>query len=204
MNILITESHKKNLLNESLMSDLSKIISELSLIGKKSLKESKKIFKLDVKFLLTWSSNIAGFIGPMNDFILGKYPNIEEENVFMISLGVASILFYNNIEEGKKIFEKIQEKGLVDVFETALMKGTELKESLMKFLYSIGISISNVTSIISFTFLIPILGILYSMMENSSVSSEQIFEIGERIVAAGITSFSSSVISNIVKKIFSK
>jgi hypothetical protein len=204
MNILITEEHQKILLNESLMDDLNKVISELSLIGKKSFIETKKIFKFDIKFLLTWSSSIAGFIGPLNDFISGNYPNLNDENIFMISLGVSSILFYNNLEEINKIFEKINENGLTNEFNTALKKGSELKESLIKFLYSIGISVSNLTNIISFTFLIPILGIVYSMVQTSSFSSEQIFEIGERIAAAGITSFSSSIISNIIKKSFNK
>jgi hypothetical protein len=204
MKVIITEESNQRLITESILNDLGKIINELVNIGKKSAKESDRLFKLDVKFLLTWSSTIAGFIGPLNSFIKGENPELSESDVYMISLGVTSLLFYNNVDSIKNIYEKIKEKKLSKVFESALKKGNELQAALFKFLESIGLTVSNALNIASFTFLIPILGILITMIETSNVTLEQLLEVGERLVAARVTSLSSSLMNNLIKKLFEK
>jgi hypothetical protein len=74
----------------------------------------------------------------------------------------------------------------------------------MRFLESIGLTVGNLFAIASFTFLIPIIGMLNSYATSGEITSETIQEISERIVMAGVTALSATTIRNFLKKFFAK
>ena len=162
------------------------------------------MMKFDLKFLMTWSGTIGGFIGPLNQYIKDQNVEISQANINLIVLGVCAILFYNNEKLISEIVTKIKEKGLIETFELALEKGKELKSALVGFLESIGLTIGSLFAIASFTFLIPILGILNGYAQGGEITSESIQEISERIAMSGVTALSATTIRNFLKKFFKK
>jgi hypothetical protein len=204
MEITISEDIQRKLITESLMSDLSKVLSSLAQIGKENVKDTQKMMKFDLKFLLTWSGTIGGFMGPLNQYIKDQNVEITQANINLIVLGVCSILFYNNEKLISEIVAKIKEKGLMPTFELALEKGKELKSALIIFLESIGLTVGNLFAIASFTFLIPILGILNGYATGGEITPESIQEISERIAMSGVTALSATTIRNFLKKFFKK
>ena len=204
MEITISEEVQKKLITESLMGDLSKVLSNLSSIGKENIKDTQKMMKFDLKFLLTWSGTIGGFIGPLNQYIKDQNVEITDANLNLIVLGVCSLLFYNNEKLTSELISKIKEKGLIETFELALEKGKELKSALVGFLESIGLTIGSLFAIASFTFLIPILGILNGYAQGGEITSESIQEIAERIAMSGVTALSATTIRNFLKKFFKR
>ena len=131
MEIAISEDVQRKLITESLMGDLSKVLSNLASIGKENIKDTQKMMKFDLKFLLTWSGTIGGFMGPLNQYIKDQNVEITEANINLIVLGVCSLLFYNNEKLISELISKIKEKGLIETFELALEKGKELKGALV-------------------------------------------------------------------------
>ena len=204
MEITISEEVQRKLITESLMGDLSKVLSNLTSIGKENIKDTQKMMKFDLKFLLTWSGTIGGFMGPLNQYIKDQNVEITDANLNLIVLGVCSLLFYNNEKLTSELISKIKEKGLIETFELALEKGKELKSALVGFLESIGLTIGNLFAIASFTFLIPILGILNGYAQGGEITSESIQEIAERIAMSGVTALSATTIRNFLKKFFAK
>lgn len=204
MEITISEDVQRKLITESLMGDLSKVLSNLSSIGKENLKDTQKMMKFDLKFLLTWSGTIGGFMGPLNQYIKDQNVELTEANINLIVLGVCSLLFYNNEKLISELISKIKEKGLIETFELALEKGKELKGALVSFLESIGLTVGSLFAIASFTFLIPILGILNGYAQGGEITSEGIQEIAERIAMSGVTALSATTIRNFLKKFFKK
>jgi hypothetical protein len=204
MEITISEDVRRKLITESLMGDLSKVLSNLSSIGKENLKDTQKMMKFDLKFLLTWSGTIGGFMGPLNQYIKDQNVELTEANINLIVLGVCSLLFYNNEKLISELISKIKEEGLIETFEMSLEKGKELKGALVSFLESIGITVGSLFAIASFTFLIPILGILNGYVQGGEITSEGIQEIAERIAMAGVTALSATTIRNFLKKFFKK
>ena len=186
------------------MGDLSRILSNLSQIGKEILKETQKMMKFDLKFLLTWSATIGGFMGPLNQYIKDQNIELTQANINLIVVGVCATLFYNNEKLVAEFISKIKEKGLIPVFELVLEKGNELKKALMRFLESIGLTVGNLFAIASFTFLIPIIGILNTYATSGEITPESIQEISERIAMAGVTALSATTIRNFLKKFFAK
>jgi hypothetical protein len=204
MEITISEDIQRKLITESLMGDLSRILSNLSQIGKEILRETQKMMKFDLKFLLTWSATIGGFMGPLNQYIKDQNIELTQANINLIVVGVCATLFYNNEKLVAEFISKIKEKGLIPVFELVLEKGNELKKALMRFLESIGLTVGNLFAIASFTFLIPIIGILNTYATSGEITPGSIQEISERIAMAGVTSLSATTIRNFLKKFFFK
>jgi hypothetical protein len=204
MEITISEDIQRKLITESLMGDLSKVLSNIAQIGKENLKDTQKMMKFDLKFLLTWSATIGGFMGPLSQYIKDQNVEITEANINLIVVGVCAILFYNNEKLVAEIITKIKEKGLISVFESALVKGEELKNALIGFLESVGLTIGSLFAIASFTFLIPIIGILNTYAVSGEITAESIQEISERIAMAGVTALSATTIRNFLKKFFAK
>lgn len=204
MEITISEDIQRKLITESLMGDLSKVLSNLAQIGKEILKETQKMMKFDLKFLLTWSATIGGFMGPLNQYIKDQNIELTQANINLIVVGVCATLFYNNEKLIAEFISKIKEKGLIPVFELVLEKGNKLKKALMRFLESIGLTVGNLFAIASFTFLIPIIGMLNSYATTGEITSETIQEIAERIAMAGVTALSATTIRNFLKKFFAK
>ena len=186
------------------MGDLSKALSNIAQIGKENLKDTQRMMKFDLKFLLTWSATIGGFMGPLTQYIKDQNVELTEANINLIVVGVCATLFYNNEKLVAELVSKIKEEGLLPVFESALQKGDELKSALMRFLESIGLTVGNLFAIASFTFLIPIIGILNTYATSGEITPESIQEISERIAMAGVTALSATTIRNFLKKFFAK
>ena len=204
MKITISEDIQRKLITESLMGDLSKVLSNIAQIGKENLKDTQRMMKFDLKFLLTWSATIGGFMGPLTQYIKDQNVELTESNINLIVVGVCATLFYNNEKLVAELVSKIKEEGLLPVFESALEKGAELRSALMRFLESIGLTVGNLFAIASFTFLIPIIGILNTYATSGEITPESIQEISERIAMAGVTALSATTIRNFLKKFFAK
>lgn len=201
MKFIIAESQRKEILKESILSDLEDTLSGLKDFGLKTLNDAKKMLNFDIRFLLTWSATIGGFMGPLTDFILSQNPDLSREEVSTIGIGVCAFLFYNNKELGEKIYNTIKEKGLSDVFKSAMSKGNELKKALKMFLKSIGVTVQNMTHVAAFTFLIPVVGHMTTLISGGQLTDGDIDDIVKRVVAAGVTYVSASFLKNLFSKI---
>lgn len=204
MKFVIGESQRKELLKESVLSDLENTLSGLKDFGIKTLRDTAKMLGFDVKFLLTWSATIGGFMGPLTDFVMGENPDISREEVSTIVIGACAFLFYNNKELGEKIYSVIKEKGLSEIFKKTLDKGDELKKALKLFLKSIGVTVQNMTHVAAFTFLVPVVGHLTTLMSSGVLTDSDLDDAAKRVVAAGATYFSASFIKNLFEKISNK
>jgi len=204
MKFIISESHRKKLLTESILSDIESTLSSLKELGRKTLEDTKKMVNFDLKFLLTWSTTIGGFMGPLTNFILSENPDLSREEVSTIAIGVSAFLFYNNIELAKKIYTSVFEKGLGGIFEKTMDKGIQLRDALMSFLSSIGLTIQNVSHVAAFTFLIPVVGYIIALINGGELTGDNVEDIVKRITAAGVTYLSINLIKNVVGKLIDR
>jgi hypothetical protein len=204
MKFIISESHRKKLITESILSDIESTLSNLKELGKKTLEDTKNMVNFDLKFLLTWSTTIGGFMGPLTNFILSENPDLSREEVSTIAIGVSAFLFYNNIELARKIYNSVVEKGLGGIFEKTMDKGIQLRDALMSFLSSIGLTIQNVSHVAAFTFLIPVVGYIIALINGGELTGDNVEDIVKRITAAGVTYLSINLIKNVVGKLIDR
>ena len=87
----------------------------------------------------------------------------------------------DNSEAISRIKKKIKTMGLTDYYKDALRKSDELKNSFLNFIESLGVSIQKTSNIMGFTFLIPLVPMLYHGIQDGTITTENIYEIVERI-----------------------
>lgn len=197
MDLILTESQFFKLLKEQQESEILSVFVKSKNFTKKLIRDVKNQYGLDFKFLTTWGSVIGGFVGPISNYLEGKYTNLSESDISLISFGIMLTFFFNNSEKLKNTLQIIKEKKLVHFFDIALMKSYDLKESFLNFLDSLNITFSNVSNMIAYTFLVPLVPLISQLPD---LSEDQMSLIANGVSHYAGILFSTKLVSEIVKK----
>jgi len=199
MNILLTEEQYKKILGEQVSNDVKSEIEKSEKLTKQIVQDSKRKFKIDSSFLLTWGAVLGGFMSPVTQFINGKYPELTQTDISLISLGVIMTYFFNNIEKLRPVLDLIQKKGLVNEFDSALNKAGQLKDAFLEFMRSLGVLTSSVSNMLAYSFLIPLLPTLLSISQ-SGVTEMKLQLLVKSILGYVTLITSSTALEKIVGK----
>jgi len=203
MSILITESQERMILNESIGRELGNILRRNSDIGKLITTQIKEITGNDKMGLLTFGASIGGLMGPVGDFLEGKYPSMNDAEISLLLTGAIATFFYSNPKLLNKIIEKIKNKDLESEFEVTLSKTKELKDTFYDFMESLNITLFKVSNILGFTFLIPLLPYIHQMSEGK-LSMTDIEKIVTILLSYGIITITSSTLKEIIAKLIKR
>jgi hypothetical protein len=188
MKIIITESQKRMILLENIGEDLGSIIKQNAERVKKLVSEVQNQIGMNLQFLLTWGAGIGGFMGPVEDFVRGRFPELTDLQVFLIILGVISTHLIENKELNNKILDKIKEDGILKQFKISSKKTNELKSVFSDFVQSLGVTFHRITNMLSYTFIIPIIPMIYQMVTDGLVTNSDLKSLVTRVIAfTGLT-----------------
>lgn len=179
MKIIISESQHKRILMENINSELEKRFQNMKKFTKNVISEAKKQINLDLSFLLTWGSTLGGLMGPVSDYIEGKYPELSNTDISLLCTGAILTYFTNNKEGLTKVLDKIKEKSLIQEFDYMLEKTGELKNVFISFIESFAIPVNKLSNMLAYAFLIPILPELYEMAQG--FGEHDVMELFKRI-----------------------
>jgi hypothetical protein len=203
MNILITESQEKMILNESIGNELGNIIKKNSEIGKLITSQIKEITGNDKIGILTFGASIGGMMGPVGNFLEGKYPSMNDVEISLLLTGVIATFFYNSPKLIKKITDKINEQGLEQEFEEAKSKTEELRETFYDFMESLNITLFKVSNILGFAFLIPLLPYIHEL-SSGNLNMLDINRIVKMLASYGVITLSSATLKEIMVKLIKR
>lgn len=204
MKVYITDLQRKKLIIESISNDIEDVSNESKKLGDSILDEVKKQTNLDLGILLSWSASIGGFMSPLNDIIQGKFPEFSDSDRFLILSGLLFSVLYQNKKYFNEIKDRLVQNGLYQFFLDLLPKAERIKDNFLSFLNSVGIYIDNIAKIIGFTFVIPILPIIYSLVSQSDNFSLSVDEIVKRILMYLTTVTTGVTIKKFITKVVSK
>ena len=204
MDILINESQKRFLIVEGFSDNLAKDTKKLFDMTKKVLSDSSKQLKMNLEFLLTWGASIGGFMGPLNQFLEGKYPELSTTDSALILTGVISLLYYDNKSTIKEILEKIKEKGLSKEFMESLAKGRELKQVFLDFVSSLNLTTHKISNIMSYTFIVPLLPMIYDMTQSGTLTFDDGEKIAQRLLGFGFLTVGGNALKEFIENIIKK
>jgi len=200
MKIIITEQQKRIIITESTGEELGNLIKQNTERVKEIINEAQNQIGMNLQFLLTWGAGIGGFMGPVEDFVRGKYPEIDERELVLILIGVIATYFVDNKKIATKIYTKIYEDGLSGIFDRILKKTDTLRNTFIEFIDSLGLTFHKITNMLSYTFIIPILPMIYQMVEDGSTENVDFKQLAIRII-----SFTGLTLSGIIfKELLSK
>jgi hypothetical protein len=188
MRIVITESQKRRILLESTGEELGNVIKQNANRIKKIVDEAQGQIGMNLQFLLTWGAGIGGFVGPIEDFVKGRFPELNEMQITLILIGVIATYFFENKKFVSTIYNKIQEEGLSKVFEKVLKKSDELRSTFLDFIESLGIVFHKITNMMSYTFIIPLIPMIYQMTADGLTDGVDLKQLTTRIIGfTGLT-----------------
>jgi hypothetical protein len=199
--ILINESQKQRLLLETSGNEMDNVIKKNYQLVKKILSTSSKQLNTDLKFLITWGASIGGMVGPINDFVQGKYPELNDVQLSLLLTGVIATYYFDNKTLMDKLYKKLTEEGIFTQFLTVIKKCDELRDSFLTFIDSLGITLHKVTNMMSYTFIIPLLPLVYNMSMSGSVTEKEISEIVIRLSSFGLVAVSGVIMKELISKI---
>lgn len=198
--ILINETQKRNLLIESSSDEFIGIIKKNYELVKKILNISSKQLKTDLQFLITWGASIGGMVGPINDFVRGQFPELNDIQISLILTGVISTYYMDNKSLLEKIYNKLTEEGVFKIFLKVIKKSDQLRDSFLDFINSLGITFHKFTNMMSYTFIIPVIPMIYSLSMGNVNTEEDIQQIIIRITSFGLITISGVLIKELVIK----
>ncbi len=202
--IIITESQKKRILKEGGGGgNFSEIIKKNYDLVKDIISKSSSQIGLNLEFLITWGASIGGFVGPLNDFIASREPEFSDLEVSLILTGIISTYYIDNKTLVNKVLTHLKEKGLYESYKKYLRKSRELKKVFSEFIESLGVTLHKVTNILSYTFILPLLPMLYDMAKNDATSSS-IKELITRLMGFGVLTVSGIIVKELVTKIIKR
>ena len=201
MNVVITEEQSKVILVEGMSDILSTIYEKSTDFSANLYKRISKSLKFNLKILLTFGASVGGLMQPLMELLDNKFPTLTEDQKLLILVGVISIVFNEGKSMLKEVLPKIKEEGLEDEFKYSLVKTKRLLTVFKGFLGTLGNSAAFMTDVMSYIYLIPILGYLTIVLQGNSLSPEQIEGLVKTIAATGILHVSTAAIEEIVKRI---
>jgi hypothetical protein len=199
--ILITEEQKNKILLKESSGQIINVIKKNYDRVKSIIEESSEQIGMNLQFLITWGASIGGFVGPVEDFVRGKFPELNDVQISLILTGVIASYYIDNKKMIYDIFTKIKENGLSSVLKKVLSKTDTFLSVFLDFIASLGLTLHKITNMLSYTFIIPLLGTLLNMTKNMSVDSRDIDEIVLRLTSFGLLTVSGIVIKQLINRI---
>lgn len=205
--IIITEQQRRVILQEMAKNEIDKTIGENDKLLKRIAKEASEQINFDLKILGTFSLSIGGLMGPVEQFLSGEFPEFSPMERSLILAGIAIQYVLDNKKPLSLLLSKIKEKGLYDAYKVALEKTELLKDSFLSFVESLGVSVKKTTNIIGYTFLIPLVPLIYQISTSGDFNENQIYEVIKRLsgfVALNVGGISLKELLNLIVKRFRK
>jgi hypothetical protein len=204
MEFLITETQLKTLLSEEEKSRLGSSMKYLNEMVKQIVNRSSKAYGINLRILLTFGASVGGFVLPLDEFIRTQNFNMTEDQRMLVLASIAFTLFFETRTASKKIISLIKKEGLEEIFRNGLRKGKELKSAFVNFISSVNQGAANVLDSISYSFLIPIITDIISVLDETQDVESAAILITQRLIASGVVLVSAQALTEMVKNILKR
>ena len=120
----------------------------------------------------------------------GTYPNLTDQDITLITFGITLTFFSNNKEKLNKVLQLIKEKGIITFFDRAILKAYDLKDAFIGFLDSLNLTMSKVSNMLAYCFLIPLVPLLKDLSD-LNLSKEQV-----DLIVTGVSHYTTIVLGS--------
>lgn len=197
MKYLIKESQKQIILEE--INNRVKQVQEDGLeFTKKIVDDTKKSTSVNLKMMLTWGASIGGFMSPVMQWLNGQNPELTDKDASLIAVGIVSVIFFQEKSFVKSLIEKIKEENLEEPFKKGVLKANHLKKALVGFLKSLNIISFNLSNMLSYAFLVPIIPMIYDAIAEGVWETKDSEMLVKSLVSFGLITISG----NFLKRLF--
>jgi len=204
MEFLITESQLRTLLTEEERSMFGNYMKRLNTFTKQIVNRTFKSYGINLRMLLTWGTSVGGLVLPLDRFLRNQNFDLTEDQRMLVLAGLAFSLFFESKRPAGKLFSAIKEEGLEEIFKVGLRKGSQLKDAFLNFMGSLGTGSASFIDTIAYSFMIPIITDIQSVLMDTQDIDEAAILIAERLIASGVVLMSSQALTETVKKVLER
>lgn len=204
MEFLITESQLRVLLQEEEKSQLGLYVKNMYAFTKQMINKVFKSYGINLRMLLTWGTSVGGLVLPLDQYLRTQHLGLNEDQRMLVLVGIIFALFFETKRPLMKIMSLIEENGLEDIFQDGLRKGTELRDAFTNFLSSANTGVGTFLEAIAYSFLIPIITDVQSVLGQTEDIETAAILIVERLLAAGVILIGRQALIDVVKNVLKK
>ena len=204
MEFLITESQLRVLLQEEEKSQLGLYVKNMYAFTKQMLNKVFKSYGINLRMLLTWGTSVGGLVLPLDQYLRTQHLGLNEDQRMLVLVGIIFALFFETKRPFIKIMSLIKENGLEDIFQDGLRKGTQLRDAFTNFLSSANTGVGTFLEAIAYSFLIPIITDVQSVLGQTEDIETAAILIAERLLAAGVILIGRQTLIDVVKNVLKK
>jgi hypothetical protein len=201
MKIIITESQSKILITENILKQVNGVFKYGLENVKEIINSASEQIGMNLKFMMTWGAGIAGFMGPINDYVKGNYPELNDVELSLILTSVIATYYTENRKVLSKLYKKIQDEGLDSIFRNVIKKSDELFDTFGKFIGSLSMPSHTMTNMMSYTFIIPILPMIYESIRSGMIENINLDELTTMLAGFGGLTIGSILIKKLLSEI---
>jgi len=201
MDILITESQYRIILTEDTNSELKQIAKSTIDYAKNLKKRVMRYFGLSFRFLITWGSAIGGLGRPLEAYLRGEHPDLTENDITKIMVAALAMIYYNNKEQVKDVYDELKEQGLLPVLKKVVAKGKLLMRVFKEFMKNLASMGHQFADIMAYTYLIPLVGYLDYVYRDENLGSQEMSDIITRLLTSGAFIVGGNMLKDILLKI---
>jgi hypothetical protein len=202
MQVLVNETQVKRILNENLVNNITKKLDNLVSFTNATVKDLLNSYKFHIRFILTYGAGIGAILEPTIKYLNSQHPVLTDTQLKMIAISAIMIVFYEN-RDFKKLEKRISDDSLENELSSAVSYVSKLKEKVKSILDVVGLSIYRVSDILSYTFLLPLLGELMKVI-NMDIQDIDYDFISKSILNATGIIITGSVIKRLVEMFLRK
>lgn len=204
MEFLITESQLRVLLQEEEKSQLGLYVKNMYAFTKQMLNKVFKSYGINLRMLMTWGTSVGGLVLPLDQYLRTQHLGLNEDQRMLVLVGIIFALFFETKRPFVKIMSLIKENGLEDIFQDGLRKGTQLRDTFTNFLSSANTGVGTFLEAIAYSFLIPIITDVQSVLGQTEDIETAAILIAERLLAAGVILVGRQTLIDVVKNVLKK
>ena len=204
MEFLITESQLRVLLQEEEKSQLGLYMKNMYAFTKQMLNKVFRSYGINLRMLLTWGTSVGGLVLPLDQYLRTQHLGLNEDQRMLVLVGIIFALFFETKRPFMKIMSLIKENGLEDIFQDGLRKGTQLRDAFTNFLSSANTGVGTFLEAIAYSFLIPIITDVQSVLGQTEDIETAAILIAERLLAAGVILVGRQTLIDLVKNVLKK
>jgi hypothetical protein len=203
MKLIISENQYNKLILESSKDSLTDFLSDLKEFASTVIEKTQSEVGINLKMLTIWGAGVGGIMVPLNEFIENGNFNLNNFQTASILCAAAAILYGESKGVINELVKIIKDEKVTDAFEVVLSKGVKLKRVFLDFIQSLNMTLSSVSNVMSYAFIIPILPLIWEISQ-TGVTSQGVKEIVIRLMSFGLTAITGNTLRELFTKLINR
>jgi len=203
MKLIISENQYNKLILESSKDSLTDFLSDLKEFASTVIEKTQSEVGINLKMLTIWGAGVGGIMVPLNEFIENGNFNLNDFQTASILCAAAAILYGESKGVINELVKIIKDEKVTDAFEVVLSKGVKLKRVFLDFIQSLNMTLSSVSNVMSYAFIIPILPLIWEISQ-TGVTSQGVKEIVIRLMSFGLTAITGNTLRELFTKLINR